>query len=95
MKKGIWVRIDQGDHGRWDTYLPDIVFNLRRRRNAAIGQTPSHLLLGKTIQRPGEWRFDNDGPTEMTDLNTGQEQARRQQEALVRERGFSGFNRYA
>ena len=91
LKKGIRLRIDQGNHNRWETYHPEILLNLHRRRNAATGQTPSHLLLGQTIQRPGEWRFDDNEPQERTDLNTRDEQARQHQEKY--QQRYAGANR--
>jgi hypothetical protein len=45
----------------WDRHLAKGLFNLRRRQNAATGQTPSHLLLGFDLRAPGEWEWDR-GP---------------------------------
>ena len=59
IKKGIRLRIDEGNHHTWDRNLPEILFGLRRRQNAATGQTPSYLLLGWTLPRPGDWRFEH------------------------------------
>lgn len=42
-------------HRDWDLKLTEIVFNLRTRRNTAIGKTPSEVLFGTTILRPGQW----------------------------------------
>lgn len=48
----------------WDKYLPDLLFGLRRRKNAATGVSPSHLLMGRTILRPGEWEQQTDAENE-------------------------------
>jgi hypothetical protein len=40
----------------WDWYVPDILFTTRRRRNNGTGQSPSELLLGRDMARPGEAR---------------------------------------
>lgn len=55
IKKGLRLRLcHKTDHSRWDEYIPSILFNIRRRRNVITGFTPSMLLLGHTIRRPGE-----------------------------------------
>jgi hypothetical protein len=61
----------------WDHRLTKGLFNLRRRRNAATGQTPSHLLLGFDLRGPGEWEWD-DGPVQES-TSERHEQARNQQ----------------
>jgi hypothetical protein len=43
----------------WDETIPKGLFNLRKRRNAATGQSPSELLLGFEITRPGQWDMNN------------------------------------
>nr|CAD7405830.1 unnamed protein product [Timema cristinae] len=58
LKKGIRLRISK-NHREWDLHLPQILFTLRCRRNEATGMTPSQLLYGHTLRRPGEWRFSN------------------------------------
>ena len=57
IKKGLRLRLQPGNQRTWDQHLPKLLFGLRRRKNAATGSTPSHLLLGKTILLPGEWRL--------------------------------------
>jgi hypothetical protein len=61
----------------WDHRLTKGLFNLRRRRNAATGQTPSHLLLRFDLRGPGEWEWD-DGPVQES-TSERHEQARNQQ----------------
>jgi hypothetical protein len=61
----------------WDHRLTKGLFNLRRQRNAATGQTPSHLLLGFDIRGPGEWEWD-DGPVQES-TSERHEQARNHQ----------------
>ena len=56
IKINIRIRIDNDNHRTGDRDLPKILFGMRRQ-NAATRQTPSHLLLGWTLPRPGDWRF--------------------------------------
>jgi hypothetical protein len=56
------------------------LFNIRRRRNAATGQSPSHLLLGYDLRIPGQWEMDN-GPLETTP-------EQRQEDALDHQRRY-------
>lgn len=60
LKKGLRLRLQNKNANQWDEQLSITVFSLRRRRNAATGQTPSQLLLGYNVQHPGAWR----GPEE-------------------------------
>ena len=55
VKKGLRLRLTAGNQRIWDEQLPELLFGLRRRRNAATGYTPSYLLMGREILRPGEW----------------------------------------
>ena len=57
IKKGLRLHLHDGDQRGWDAYLPQILFTLRRRKNAATGVSPSVALFGKTIQRRGEWKL--------------------------------------
>ena len=59
IKINIRLRINNENHRTWDRDLPAILFGLRRRQNAATGQTPSHLMLGWTLPRPGDWWFQD------------------------------------
>ncbi|KAJ8971360.1 hypothetical protein NQ314_000741 [Rhamnusium bicolor] len=40
---------------RWDQHLSEALYNLRTRTNAATGTSPSELLLGHVLPRPGDW----------------------------------------
>lgn len=42
------------DQRHRDTFVPEILVNLRRRLNASTAATSSHLLLGHSIKRSGE-----------------------------------------
>jgi hypothetical protein len=64
----------------WDRHLEKGLFNIRRRRNAATGQSPSHLLLGYDLRMPGQWEMDN-GPLETTP-------EQRQEDALDHQRRY-------
>lgn len=56
IKKTLRILLhDCPDHGDWDKRLPTVLFSLRNRANAATGMTPSELLLGRDLQRPGDW----------------------------------------
>lgn len=55
IKKGIRLRLDGRPASEWATTLPATLFSIRRRRNAATGQSPAELLTGKNLSFPGEW----------------------------------------
>ncbi|XP_051155402.1 uncharacterized protein LOC127277975 [Leptopilina boulardi] len=57
VKKGLRLRLHDGNQRVWDQQLPKLLFGLRRRRNAATGVTPAHLVFGREIRRPGEWQL--------------------------------------
>lgn len=61
MKKGLRVRLQGQSHTRWAQHLPAILRDLRTRRNAATGYTPSEALLGYTLPLPGEHQLLPDG----------------------------------
>jgi hypothetical protein len=54
LKKGLRLRLRGGTQQRWYRFVPEIVFNMRRRKNAATGQTTTELLLGRNLARPGK-----------------------------------------
>lgn len=56
IKKGLTIRLRGLEHREWAKHLPYVIHDLRNRRNAATGRTPSEALLGYDIPRPGEWR---------------------------------------
>ena len=64
------------------------IFGLRRRHNASTGVTPSHLLFGKAISAPGEWRFQS--PDERNQI-----EAKRQREEEARRRQTTYQAHYA
>ena len=79
IKINIRLRIDNGNHRTWDRDLPKNLFSLRRRQNAATGQTPSHLLLGWTLPRPGDWRFHEHDDQRIEERNDREERAKANQ----------------
>ncbi|XP_033231499.1 uncharacterized protein LOC117182513 [Belonocnema kinseyi] len=82
LKKGLRLRLHDGNQKTWDRHLPDLLFGLRRRKNAATGMTPSHLLMGKTILRPGEWTLQPEpGHMPPTTQNEDREQEARHRQA--------------
>ena len=58
LKKLMRILTQNRPEKPWDEAVPKGLFNLRKRRNAATGQTPSHLLLGFEITRPDHWDLD-------------------------------------
>jgi hypothetical protein len=78
VKKGLRLRLGGGAQQKWGRHFPEIVFNTRRRRNAATGQTPAELLLGRNLARPGERPATNPA-----DLQHRIEAARANQETYV------------
>ncbi|KAL7305098.1 hypothetical protein TKK_0002506 [Trichogramma kaykai] len=58
IKKGLRLHLmDQQQHQQWDLRLPQVLYDLRCRRNAATGQTPAYILFGKELNRPGDWKL--------------------------------------
>lgn len=60
LKKGLRLRLHQENQQTWNSHLPHLLFGLRRRKNAATDVTPSHLLMGRTVHRPGELELQPD-----------------------------------
>lgn len=58
IKKAFRVDLFDKGHQNWEKSVPQILFNLRCRKNAATGKTPSETLFGETLLRPGEWKID-------------------------------------
>ena len=81
IKKGLRLRLTAGNQRVWDEQLPGLLFGLRRRRNAATGCTPAHLLMGREILRPGEWalRPANDAQAAHVPFEERENQARENQ----------------
>ncbi|XP_018571538.1 uncharacterized protein K02A2.6-like [Anoplophora glabripennis] len=44
-----------GDTAGWPKKLPQALFALRNRRNVATGATPTQILFGVELKRPGVW----------------------------------------
>ncbi|GLV43251.1 hypothetical protein CBL_21409 [Carabus blaptoides fortunei] len=59
VKKGLRLHLHNQSHKHWDKHLPSVLFQLRCRRNAATGLSPSEALLGASLNRPGDWRITN------------------------------------
>lgn len=59
VQKRLRLHLHADNQRSWDQKIPDILYGLQRRRNAATGVPTSYLLLGKAIAAPGEWRFQN------------------------------------
>jgi hypothetical protein len=59
LKKLMRILTQEPTPKPWDETIPKGLFNLRKRRNAATSQSPSELLLGFEITRPGQWDMNN------------------------------------
>uniref|UniRef100_A0ABD2VYJ7 RNA-directed DNA polymerase n=1 Tax=Trichogramma kaykai TaxID=54128 RepID=A0ABD2VYJ7_9HYME len=57
VKTALRIQLRNQPHNLWDQELPKIVFQLRNRKNAATGLTPSEVLLGRELVLPGEWEL--------------------------------------
>jgi hypothetical protein len=80
IKKGLRAFAVERPGRPWDQHLKMVLFNLRTRRNAATGKTPSELLFGQNITRPGEWAAQND--------RTFQDLPQRTEETLDHQRSY-------
>ncbi|XP_039291203.1 uncharacterized protein LOC120352927 [Nilaparvata lugens] len=54
LKKGLRIRL-QEQHQEWENQPPSVLFTLRNRQNTATRYSPSQILFGQTLPRPGEW----------------------------------------
>ena len=93
IKKGLRLRLQPGNQRTWDQYLPELLFGLRRRRNAATGSTPSDLLLGRTILLPGEWRLSTPDQTTEQKISPADDRLQREDEARGHQQQYQ--ERYA
>ena len=66
IKTGLRLCLKDMSHRHWDKKIPEILFNLRSRKNVVTSLTPSPVLFGKTLKRPGEWKFVPPGAQERT-----------------------------
>lgn len=73
IKKGLRLDLQGRLHRDWDLHLPKVLFRIRTRANAATGFTPSGMLLGTTLRRPGERRL----PTPPISIPSREEQQAR------------------
>nr|XP_023027779.1 uncharacterized protein LOC111515809 [Leptinotarsa decemlineata] len=55
IKKMLRAALIDKPEAEWERHIPVIVFHLRTRVNASTEMTPSELLLGYEIPKPGEW----------------------------------------
>lgn len=51
------------NHKEWDAGLPQTLFQMRTRKNAATGMSPAEVLMGRNLLRPGAWRFEESAST--------------------------------
>ncbi|KAL7291782.1 hypothetical protein TKK_0014564 [Trichogramma kaykai] len=49
VRTALCIQLKDQPHNLWDPELPKIVLQLRNRKNAATGLTPSELLLGREL----------------------------------------------
>lgn len=56
LKKAMRERLRCVAADKWDTVISQVVYTLHNRANAATGYTPSELLFGTSLPRPGEWK---------------------------------------
>lgn len=62
IKIGLKLHLEGKRHSGWDLHLPEILFSLRYRRNAATGVSPAWLLFGQNIKLPGAWQLQARDP---------------------------------
>ncbi|XP_068902951.1 uncharacterized protein [Tenebrio molitor] len=85
VKKALRLHLhDQPDH-EWDCSIPNVLFAIRRRSNAATGASPSKILYGQNLPYSGSW----DAPATIAPLVSKQQiraDARSHQARYVEER---------
>ncbi|XP_063217260.1 uncharacterized protein LOC134528021 [Bacillus rossius redtenbacheri] len=75
---------------KWDVHIPNLLYCLRRRTNAATGYLPAQLVQGQNLALPGECQVfvaateGELGEAFRTELSVMREQARQHQEAYIR-----------
>ncbi|KAL1447768.1 hypothetical protein WDU94_013913 [Cyamophila willieti] len=58
LKTKLRIHLDgEADQRHWDAKLPEILFALRNSRNEATQYSPSELIFGSPLKRPGEWSY--------------------------------------
>lgn len=65
IKKALRAHVHTGNPKLWDSYLHLVLYSLRTRRNKATNYTPSELLLGYNLPRPGVATKDADESPEI------------------------------
>ena len=81
LKKLLRIHLTGKRPEEWARYLPQALFAIRRRQNAATQQSPSHLLLGYDLTRPGEW---DDETEDRVPAEERRESARQKQDRYQR-----------
>jgi hypothetical protein len=85
LKKALRFRLVGRGQNTWDSELSTALFSGRRRRNAAMGMSPSQLLYGRDFAYPGAW----DAPGDNEPLTPASErliEAQRHQELYIQRR---------
>jgi hypothetical protein len=85
LKKALRFRLVGRGQNTWDSELSTALFSVRRRRNAAMGMSPSLLLYGRDPAYPGAW----DAPGDNEPLTPASErliEAQRHQELYIQRR---------
>lgn len=60
IKKQLRIALQEAtQHRHWDKELPNILFQLRVRRNEATQFSPAELMMGRKLPRPGDWDLIN------------------------------------
>ncbi|XP_023312402.1 uncharacterized protein K02A2.6-like [Anoplophora glabripennis] len=55
LKKLLRIYCQPREEDQWDAAFNQALFTLRNRKNSATGMSPSTVLLGAQLVRPGEW----------------------------------------
>jgi Integrase core domain. len=57
IKKTLRALMGQTHERNWDKYLSKCLYVLRTRKNAATGESPSKIVLGYELPKPGQWKI--------------------------------------
>ncbi|KAL7293145.1 hypothetical protein TKK_0013298 [Trichogramma kaykai] len=57
IKKGLRLHLQDTEHRNWDLLLPTILYQLRKRVNAATGVSPGYAMIGQDLPAPGDWCY--------------------------------------
>jgi hypothetical protein len=102
IENGHWIlmkslaKAARGAVDRWDEFLPEVLYHLRRRKHATTGYTPYFLVFGQEPQLPGDLLeppllFDDRNPEDrqemraraLEEFGVSREQARARSEATA------------